>query len=81
MLREAERGDKMLGVLCRDHGVSEQGFYRWTSAILDGLVQPRLPDLPGHRRTSRQRVDVVSFRAVSGRGSACTWDRVLLTFE
>lgn len=28
-LREAERGEKTVGELCRGHGVSEQTFYRW----------------------------------------------------
>lgn len=29
ILREAERGEKTVGELCRSHGVSEQTFYRW----------------------------------------------------
>jgi len=29
VLREAERGEKTVGELCRGHGVSEQTFYRW----------------------------------------------------
>jgi len=29
ILREAERGEKSLGELCRAHGIAEQTFYRW----------------------------------------------------
>ncbi len=29
ILREAEKGEKPIGDLCREHGVAEQTFYRW----------------------------------------------------
>ena len=29
LLREAEKGDKSIGELCRARGVSEVSFYRW----------------------------------------------------
>ena len=29
MLREAERGDKSIGEICRDHAITEPTFYRW----------------------------------------------------
>jgi putative transposase len=29
ILRQAERGEKTIGEICRAHGVSEQSFYRW----------------------------------------------------
>lgn len=29
ILREAEKNSKPIGELCRQHGVSEQSFYRW----------------------------------------------------
>lgn len=29
ILREAEKNGKPIGELCRQHGVSEQSFYRW----------------------------------------------------
>lgn len=29
ILREAERGEKNIGEICRAHGVAEQSFYRW----------------------------------------------------
>lgn len=29
ILREAERGERTIGEICRAHGVSEQSFYRW----------------------------------------------------
>ena len=29
ILREAERGDKTIGDICRDHGITEPTFYRW----------------------------------------------------
>jgi putative transposase len=36
ILREAERGAKPLAELCREHGISEQTFYRWRRKY-DGL--------------------------------------------
>ena len=29
ILQQAERGAQPIGVLCREHGISEQTFYRW----------------------------------------------------
>jgi putative transposase len=29
LLHQAERGEQSIGVLCREHGISEQTFYRW----------------------------------------------------
>jgi putative transposase len=29
ILREAERGDKSIGEVCRAHGIAEPTFYRW----------------------------------------------------
>ena len=29
ILREAERGDKSIGEVCRAHGIAEGTFYRW----------------------------------------------------
>jgi putative transposase len=29
ILREAERGDKTIGEVCREHAITEQTFYRW----------------------------------------------------
>lgn len=29
ILREAERGERTIGEICRGNGVSEQSFYRW----------------------------------------------------
>lgn len=29
LLREAERGEKTIGQLCREKGIAEQTFYRW----------------------------------------------------
>jgi putative transposase len=29
LLHQAERGEPSMGVLCREHGISEQTFYRW----------------------------------------------------
>ena len=29
ILREAERGDKSIGEVCRDHAITEPTFYRW----------------------------------------------------
>ena len=29
ILREAERGGKSIGEICREHGITEPTFYRW----------------------------------------------------
>jgi putative transposase len=29
LLHRAERGEQPIGALCREHGISEQTFYRW----------------------------------------------------
>lgn len=29
ILREAEPGDKTIGEICREHGITEATFYRW----------------------------------------------------
>ncbi len=29
ILREAEKGERNIGEVCKDHGVSEHSFYRW----------------------------------------------------
>jgi putative transposase len=29
ILREAEKGEKVVADLCREHGIAEQTFYRW----------------------------------------------------
>jgi putative transposase len=29
LLQQAECGEQAIGVLCREHGISEQTFYRW----------------------------------------------------
>jgi putative transposase len=29
LLQQAERGEQPIGMLCREHGISEQTFYRW----------------------------------------------------
>ena len=47
LLREAERGDRSIGEVCRAHNVSESVFYRWR-AHYGGMQLPevkRLKDL------------------------------------
>lgn len=29
ILHEAEKGDKSIGAICREHGIAEVTFYRW----------------------------------------------------
>ena len=29
ILQEAERGDKTIAALCKEHGIAENTFYRW----------------------------------------------------
>jgi putative transposase len=31
ILQQAERGEQTMGALCREHGISENTFYRWRS--------------------------------------------------
>ena len=47
ILREAERGDRSIGEVCRTHSVSESAFYRWRN-YYGGMQLPevkRLKDL------------------------------------
>ena len=47
LLREAERGDRSIGEVCRAHNVSESAFYRWRTHY-GGMQLPevkRLKDL------------------------------------
>ena len=39
VLREAERGEKSVDDLCKEHGVSVQSFYRW-KAKYGGMETP-----------------------------------------
>ena len=47
ILREAEKGDRLIGDVCRSHGIAENTFYRWRQKY-GGLQVPevkRLKDL------------------------------------
>jgi putative transposase len=47
ILREAEKGDRLIGEVCRSHGIAENTFYRWRQKY-GGLQVPevrRLKDL------------------------------------
>jgi putative transposase len=39
LLQQAERGEQPIGVLCREHGISEQTFYRWRTQF-GGMTVP-----------------------------------------
>ena len=43
IVRQAERGEKTIGEICRAHGVSEQSFYRWRQKF-GGMQAPRRGD-------------------------------------
>jgi putative transposase len=47
LLQEAEKGEKTIGALCREKGVSENTFYRWRSKFGGMQVKEaqRLKDL------------------------------------
>jgi putative transposase len=32
ILEQAERGEQTIGAICREHGISENTFYRWRKA-------------------------------------------------
>jgi putative transposase len=38
-LQQAERDEQTIGVLCREHGLSEQTFYRWRKKF-GGMTVP-----------------------------------------
>ena len=47
ILREAEKGDRLIGDVCRSHGIAENTFYRWRQKY-GGMQVPevrRLKDL------------------------------------
>lgn len=50
ILREAERGDKAIGDVCRQHGVSEQSFYRWRNKY----AAMQVPDVQRLRDLERE---------------------------
>ena len=39
ILQEAERGDRSIGAICREHGIAETTFYRWRKRF-GGLEVP-----------------------------------------
>jgi len=39
LLQRAECGEQAIGVLCREHGISEQTFYRWRKKF-GGMTVP-----------------------------------------
>jgi putative transposase len=39
LLHQAERGEQPIGALCREHGISEQTFYRWRQKF-GGMTVP-----------------------------------------
>jgi putative transposase len=39
LLQQAECGEQAIGVLCREHGISEQTFYRWHQKF-SGMTVP-----------------------------------------
>ena len=41
ILKQADSGDKAIGQVCRDHGISENTFYRWRRRY-GGLGVPEL---------------------------------------
>lgn len=41
ILKQAERGDKSIGEVCREHGVAENSFYRWRKKY-GGLSVPEM---------------------------------------
>jgi putative transposase len=47
ILDQAERGEQSIGVVCREHGISENTFYRWRKAYggMSVTETQRLKDL------------------------------------
>jgi putative transposase len=50
LLQQAECGKQAIGVLCREHGISEQTFYRWRKKF-GGMT---VPDAQRLRELSRE---------------------------
>jgi len=44
ILREAEKGDRLIGDVCRSHGIAENTFYRWRQKY-GGLQVPEVKRL------------------------------------
>src|SRR5688500_617773 len=58
ILREAERGEKNIADLCREHGVAEQTFYRWRRRYggLDTSDVQRLKELTSENARLKRRL-------------------------
>jgi putative transposase len=52
LLHQAERGEQPIGVLCREHGIREQTFYRWRQKF-SGMT---VPDTQRLRELERENV-------------------------
>jgi putative transposase len=50
LLQQAERGEQTIGALCREHGISEQTFYRWRQKF-GGMT---IPDAQRLRELEKQ---------------------------
>ncbi len=44
ILDQAQKGEKTVAAICRDHGIAEATFYRWRSAY-SGMALPELQRL------------------------------------
>jgi putative transposase len=60
LLQQAERGEQPIGALCREHGISEQTFYRWRQKF-GGMT------VPNAQRFTRAREGKRSAQTLAGR--------------
>jgi putative transposase len=76
LLQQAERGEQPIGMLCREHGISEQTFYRWRKKF-GGMTIPdtqRLRELEKEngrlkRLLAERDLEVDALRAVLAKKS------------
>jgi len=79
LLQQAERGEQPIGVLCHDHGISEQTFYRWRKKF-GGMTVPdaqRLRELEQEngrlkRLLAERDLEVDALKALLSKKS-CRW--------
>ncbi len=88
ILREAEKGEKPIADLCREHGIAEQTFYRWRRKYggMDTSDVQRLKELTSEnarlkRLLAERDLEVDALKellARNGDHGAATRDRQLL---
>jgi len=61
ILKEAQQGDKTIGEVCRQHGISDHTFYRWRQKY-EGMQVPEVHRLRELERENSQLKRLVAER-------------------